>query len=154
MLRARSALPATTCFPTVTVQSFQRNNKDPMKLTLSNPFPDALAKLDGVNNAAGYELHPPAQYLQSWNLTVEHEVLSSVALELAYVGSKGTHLGRKYNYNQPYRSLELQLPGGGFPGPFHPNLDLPVIAVNAVNVGTITSSGNGRTMQFALKYMF
>ena len=36
----------------------------------------------------------------------------------------------------------------------HPNLDLPVIAVNAVNAGTITSSGNGRTMQAALKYVF
>ena len=36
----------------------------------------------------------------------------------------------------------------------HPNMELPVIAVNAVNVGTIIRAGNARTMQFALKYVF
>ncbi|MCL5743311.1 MAG: hypothetical protein M1541_05185, partial [Acidobacteria bacterium] len=105
-------------FPFAVSQTFQRNTKSPGKLTLNNPFPDAMAKFDGVNNTAGYELNAPAQYLQSWNFTIEHEVLSSIALEMAYVGSKGTHLGRRFNYNQPYRSPEYQLPEGGFLKPF------------------------------------
>jgi hypothetical protein len=35
-----------------------------------------------------------------WNLAVEHEIFKNTTLELAYVGSKGTHLLRTYDANQ------------------------------------------------------
>ena len=133
-------------FPFAISQTFQRNTKEPLRLTLADPFPDALAKLDGVNNSAGYELHPPPQYLQSWNLTIEHEVFSSVALEMAYVGSKGTHLGRKFNINQPYRLLAMQLPGGGFPRPF--------AEFNSVKYYSFGSNSSYNAAMFSLRKRF
>ncbi|MFB3826182.1 MAG: TonB-dependent receptor domain-containing protein [Bryobacteraceae bacterium] len=105
-------------FPFAMSESFNRSTRDPSALTLSAPFPSALGRVQGVNNANAYEIHPSPQYLQGWNATIEHELYRSVALEAAYVGSKGTHLARKYNINQPFRRPELQLPGGGFPRPF------------------------------------
>jgi hypothetical protein len=38
--------------------------------------------------------------LQSWNLTIEREIGKGVAVEAGYAGSKGTHLGEKYDLNQ------------------------------------------------------
>jgi outer membrane receptor protein involved in Fe transport len=40
-------------------------------------------------------------YTQSWNLTVQQEMANAVSLELGYVGSKGTHLVRLLDANQP-----------------------------------------------------
>jgi hypothetical protein len=36
----------------------------------------------------------------------------------------------------------------------HPNLDLPITAVNAANARSIVSADNGRLMQFGLRYSF
>ena len=40
-------------------------------------------------------------YAQNWNLNFEQEVTKSVALQLGYIGSKGTHLVRLLDLNQP-----------------------------------------------------
>ena len=39
-------------------------------------------------------------YVQSWNLNIQRELTRTLALELAYVGSKGTRLTRLYDANQ------------------------------------------------------
>jgi len=104
-------------FPFSVTQTFNKNNNKPEALTLQNPTGTKL-NLGGVNTPNGFQLYPTPQYLQSWNLTFEREIAPSVAVEVAYVGSKGTHLGRKYNINQPFRIPELRLPGGGFPRPY------------------------------------
>ena len=104
-------------FPFSVSQSYTRNASQVNKLTLSTPFPGA-GTLDGVTNTAGYQLHPPGQYVQSWNLTIEREIGRGTVLETGYVGSKGTHLGRRYNINQPFRVPELRLSNGNFPKPF------------------------------------
>src|SRR5579864_1128826 len=39
-------------------------------------------------------------YVQQWHLDIQHEVLKNTVATVSYVGSKGTHLGRKYEYNQ------------------------------------------------------
>jgi len=39
-------------------------------------------------------------YVQSWNLNVEHEIAKNLALQLGYVGSKGTKLVRLRDANQ------------------------------------------------------
>ena len=43
----------------------------------------------------------PTPYVQSWNLNVEQELTKGVALQIAYVGSKGTKLARLRDANQP-----------------------------------------------------
>lgn len=104
-------------FPFSISQNFPRLTKDPDMVTLQTPFPDERAKVTGVTNGFGYDVHAPTGYLQTWNLTYERELFGGSAVEFGYVGSKGTHLGRRYNINQPIRSMELYEAGEGFPRP-------------------------------------
>jgi hypothetical protein len=70
--------------------------------TLSNPFPDgihqpaghdqaALATLEGGNPFAP-QADQPYPYVQQWNFNIEHELGTGAMFEIAYAGSKGTHL--------------------------------------------------------------
>lgn len=45
--------------------------------------------------------HFNTPYAQNWNLNLEQELSPSFALQLGYVGSKGTHLVRLLDINQP-----------------------------------------------------
>ncbi len=40
-------------------------------------------------------------YVQDWNLTVQRELTNTLGLQVAYVGSKATHLQQELNLNQP-----------------------------------------------------
>ena len=77
--------------------------------TLQNPFPEGRARTGGagIQNVNGFDPDPPTAYLQSWNLTIERDLGRGQALEIGYVGSKGSHLQRTYDLNQPVRQLEL-----------------------------------------------
>jgi hypothetical protein len=87
-------------FPFSLSQTFTGSTTNPSLVTLANPFPASLAKTSGVTTASGWEVNAPSPYLQSWNFTIEREVAKGVAVEVGYAGSKGTHLGRKYDLNQ------------------------------------------------------
>jgi len=91
-------------FPFSISQSFTGSTSNPSLLTLGNPFPASLAKVTGVTTAGGFEVNPPAPYLESWNFTIERELGLGVAVEAGYSASKGTHLGRKYDVNQQLRT--------------------------------------------------
>ncbi|HKE21195.1 MAG TPA: carboxypeptidase-like regulatory domain-containing protein [Bryobacteraceae bacterium] len=91
-------------FPFAVAQSFTGSSSNPSQLTIANPFPSNLAKFSGVTSANGYEVNPPSPYLESWNFTIEHEIAGGVAVELGYAGSRGAHLGRKYDINQEIRT--------------------------------------------------
>jgi len=41
-------------------------------------------------------------YAQDWNLTIQREITPSLGIEVAYVGTKGTHLQLTQNVNQPF----------------------------------------------------
>ena len=41
-------------------------------------------------------------YSQDWNLTIQRQITSSLGLEAAYLGVKGTHLQLNQNINQPF----------------------------------------------------
>jgi hypothetical protein len=41
-------------------------------------------------------------YAQDWNLTIQRELSPTLGLEVAYVGTKGTHLQLTQNLNQPF----------------------------------------------------
>lgn len=43
----------------------------------------------------------PSPYVQGWNLNMEHELSRGLALQVGYVGSKGTKLARLRDANQP-----------------------------------------------------
>jgi hypothetical protein len=69
-------------------------------ITLSNPFPVG----GGITPAASLSSLSPdltQAYLQHWNFNVQREVAGTGVLTLAYAGSKGTHLIRSRDLNQP-----------------------------------------------------
>ena len=90
-------------FPFSLSQTFTGSTSNPSLVTLANPFPASLAKASGVTTAVGWEINAPSPYLQSWNFTIEREIGKGAAVEVGYAGSKGTHLGRKYDLNQEIR---------------------------------------------------
>ncbi len=49
-------------------------------------------------------------YIQQWNFSVQRELAQSTVLTVAYVGSKGTHLGLQSNLNQLYPISASQNP--------------------------------------------
>jgi hypothetical protein len=76
-------------------------------LSLRDPFPGAgRTQGAGINRTNAVDNDPPTGYLQTWNFTIEKDLGGGNVLEAAYVGSKGTHLTRRYDINQPFRSLE------------------------------------------------
>ncbi|MBI3207632.1 MAG: TonB-dependent receptor plug domain-containing protein [Candidatus Solibacter usitatus] len=110
-------------FPFILADSFSRLAADTTALTLANPFNPARGTTagGGTGTTTGFKVDAPMGYLQSYNLTIERSVGSSNVIEIGYVGSKGTHLGRQYNINLPLRSLEYFLAfGTGFPNPYLP----------------------------------
>jgi len=90
-------------FPFTVSQTFNKS-ANPNFLTLATPFPTATSLTGSVNNVAGYELNAKTPTSQSWSFTIEREIGMQSALEVGYVGTKGSHLGRSYDLNQPFRT--------------------------------------------------
>jgi hypothetical protein len=100
-------------------ETFSVSGSNPTLVTVSAPYPADRRNVGGVTSTAGQQSsEPQSQYIQSWNLTVERELAGGTVLEVAYAGSKGTHLQRRYDINQPFREQELRTlrPYGGFTG--------------------------------------
>ncbi len=84
-------------------------------LPLSEPFNSDNGDLQVARYA--FEANPDSPYSQTWNFTIERALGRSTAVEVAYVGSKGTHLSRWGGINTRIRSLETFVPGQEFPTP-------------------------------------
>ena len=69
-------------------------------LTLENPFPSS-AGFTPPPSLATLSSDLTTGYVQSWNLNLQQEVRGVGTLSVAYVGSKGTHLIRSRDLNQP-----------------------------------------------------
>lgn len=69
-------------------------------ISTTNPFPSSGGSLGGILTPNGYDPNAPSAYLQSYNLTIERDLGKGMGLEIAYAGSKGTHLAQETDYNQ------------------------------------------------------
>jgi hypothetical protein len=129
-------------FPYTMSQTFTATASNQAKwVTLSNPFPDALSSTGGTTSANGINPYARPQYLQQWNFTVERDLGKGIALETAYTGSKGTHLGLHYNLNQPFYVPSMKMSNGNFPRPYAFFNDITYYdfcANSLYNGGTIT----------------
>lgn len=68
-------------------------------ISLENPFPA------GTGISLGpFAINPNFDnaYAQDWNLTIQRQLSSTLGVEVAYVGVKGTHLQLAENINQPF----------------------------------------------------
>jgi len=132
-----------TGFPFSVNQTFSRLSTDTSLVTLSNPFPDIRATEGNSTNSNGYDPRPPLGDLQSYNLTIEREVGNSMALEMGYVGSKGTHLGRHYDINQPLRTMALYQANIAFPR--------SITGINTINYFSFGANSNYNAGQISLR---
>lgn len=121
-------------FPFAINQNFAGVNNNPNLVSLQTPFPEERETITGTTAANGFMIDPPTAYLQSWNLTIERELFAGNTLEMDYRGSKGTHLQRRYDFNQPLRTLEARIAGEGFARPI-PEWN----AINIFNTGSNSS---------------
>ena len=73
-------------------------------LTVSGGFPvidpNNITGASVTTSANGADTHLHAPVLDEWNLNIERELPGGVLLELAYVGSKSTHLQSQLDLNQ------------------------------------------------------
>ncbi|MCP5115247.1 MAG: hypothetical protein GY953_30820, partial [bacterium] len=92
-------------FPFTSEERFNRNGKNPEHLTFTTPFP-GTGSVSGINTLNAVQGRFDAPNVHQWNFTIERRLSDTTALEASYVGSKGTHLGRRWNLNQPIRSPE------------------------------------------------
>ena len=104
-------------FPFAILQTFTGQNNNPSRVSFQTPFPTARETFTGSTTANGFTMEPQQAYLQSWNFTVERQLFGGTALEMDYRGSKGTHLQRRYDFNQPFRTLDNFVAGEGFTRP-------------------------------------
>jgi hypothetical protein len=142
-------------FPFAISETVNRIATQPNYLTLANPFPVLPSLTNGSVAVDGFELHAPTPYLQSWNLTIERELGHQSAIEIGYVGSKGTHQGRYFNLNQPFRSAATA-PNFPVPYPGWSTINFYGFYSNSIyNAGSVTLRRRGsRGFFYQFSYIY
>src|SRR5439155_8413179 len=87
-------------YPFIVREQFSRLSSNPSLLRLDNPFPAGQGGVQGLTTPFGMDANYQTPKFYQYNVTVERELAYDVSLEVGYVGSKGRHLGRRYNLNQ------------------------------------------------------
>jgi Carboxypeptidase regulatory-like domain/TonB dependent receptor len=80
-------------------QANQTNGNVAPVLSTQNGF--AHTASSGFPSYFGIDPNARTPYVQQWNAGVQHELPRRVLLDVSYIGSKGTHLGRYRQFNTP-----------------------------------------------------
>ena len=91
-----------------------------VNLSLTNPFPSNFP-FPYPGSAIAFQRDLRTPYVQQWNFGIQRQLGKSRVFEIAYVGSKGTHLIDSRNINQPQPSVNRQNPG---PNPYFSEIDI------------------------------
>ena len=121
-------------FPFTINTNYPGVNNKPNLISLQNPTDDSRLRVGGTTSASGITQNPSQAYLQSWNFTIERELPGGTSIEMDYRGSKGTHLMKRYDANQPLRNQESFLGEDGF--------RQPIPGWNAINFYNTGSNSN------------
>jgi hypothetical protein len=99
------------------VQQVNLNNTTPAFVLANGPTvqPVPLTPNAGLGQSVySVDRNLGSGYVQQWNLTIQRQLMQNLSFEIAYVGSKATHLGvPDYNLNQ---LAAAQLATGNNPG--------------------------------------
>jgi len=93
LIFSQSYIPAATAIPSERIST---GYPVPVYATIANPSGRASASF--FNN--------PTTYIEEWNLNVERALSKTMALQVAYVGTRGVHLAFLSNRNQPTAPLD------------------------------------------------
>jgi len=69
-------------------------------ISIANPYGGTSAGA-AIPSASWVENPFRDGYVQQWNFNIQHQLPSAMGVTVGYVGSKGTHLDRSYDYNAP-----------------------------------------------------
>ena len=134
--------------------SFTSDGVTPV-ITVSQGFPSlnpSLAIDPGVTSVDS-RLHTP--YYQTWNLAVQHSLPAAVSLEVAYAGSKGTHLQSALDPNQDPTpgpgDVQARRPHPQFGG-FTAMTNVGSSSYNALQVKAEKRAGHGLYLLSAFTY--
>jgi hypothetical protein len=105
-------------------------------VTLQNPFPSSYP-ISLPRSATAYQKDLQTSWLEHWNVSVQRQLGSSRAVEIAYVGSRGHDLIAARDMNQPRPSVA---PQNLRPNPFFDDITL------------IESRGSSKYNAFQLKF--
>ena len=116
-----------------------------------------------INNPQGRTSATPfntrTPYIQEWNLNIERALFKDVALQVAYVGTRGVKLAFLSNQNQPVLPLDSNFcaPDPKNPGgcdPTQPNAGRPYAATVPLVAGirTETHESSSTTHSFQVKF--
>jgi hypothetical protein len=86
--------------PFLTAYSFSQSTNGLPNISLANPYGGSSGG-PAIPSASWVENPFKDGYVQQWNFNVQHQLTESMGLTVGYVGSKGTHLDRAYDYNEP-----------------------------------------------------
>ncbi|HKW19623.1 MAG TPA: TonB-dependent receptor [Terriglobales bacterium] len=137
----------TPWIPSVTVNGVPIPNG---AVTLNNPFPNGIvqpmyrdqALINVQGNGVGAALNNfPPPYVQQWNLDIQRQLPGNTLIDVAYAGSKGTHLPA---HSQDLDQMPLRyLPQGG---PSKANNTIISNLTNSIAnpfLGVVKSGGTG-----------
>jgi hypothetical protein len=85
--------------PFLTGFSFNQSTNGIPNINLANPY--GGTGTPAIPNASWVENPFRDGYMQQWSFNVQREITPSLGVTLGYVGSKGTHLDRAYDFNEP-----------------------------------------------------
>jgi hypothetical protein len=97
-------------------------------LTIENPFP-ANFPIPIPSSATAFQRNLRTPYIQQWNFGVQQQLGATRVLEVAYVGSKGTHLIDSRDINQPAPSTN---PNFQRPNPAFADVDIIESQANSI----------------------
>lgn len=83
--------------------------------------------------------HQQNQYVQEWNLAVQHQFGTKVSLDIAYVGNKTTHMVQSFNSNDPT------------PGPGNVQLRRPIQQWGNLALASFSEGANYNALQSKLE---
>jgi hypothetical protein len=83
----------------ITNETNSSDGTQPPVLTLANGFPQTAST--GLPSYYGLDVDARTPYMQQWNLSLQQQLPGNVLLEIGYLGSKGTKLGKARIFNTP-----------------------------------------------------
>ncbi len=87
--------------PFLTGFTFNQSTNGIPNISLANPY-GGSSGAPAIPNASWVENPFRDGYVQQWGFNIQRELTSSMGVTAGYVGSKGTHLDRAYDYNEPF----------------------------------------------------
>jgi hypothetical protein len=86
--------------PFLTGYSFSQSTNGIPNISLANPY-GGTSGGPAIPGASWVENPFRDGYVQQWNVNIQHQLTESMGVTVSYVGSKGTHLDRAYDTNEP-----------------------------------------------------